>query len=149
MNQKKKLMRLGLVTTTLIILISLYAGYIDSSNIKESEDEDFTGPTLSFFSFEENCTGGAFNSSGVGVSEERWSNDTTLIISAIIHMNCARHIGSASILLDNKTLKLRYEEIGNEGVTAHCFCTYKLYYVIKNIEHEEYDIEIIPIERLI
>jgi hypothetical protein len=101
-------------------------------------------PILSSFKSQENCSIDEFNESAFGVKEVSWLDDTTLYIKAIVDVNCARHIGNGSISIENETLKLGYEIIGEKGLLAECECAYELNYTISNIQKWKYEIELVP-----
>ena len=150
MKCKNKLRILGPLSIVLVLLISIIIGCIDTSNKDNLEFQSNNESILSGFYFEENTTYYSYNDSLFGVIETRWIDNTSLIIRARTSVNCAKHIGYAfALLLDNGTLNLQYEEIGNEGLGAHCFDVFDLYFTIKEIPYGEYNITITTIERLI
>jgi hypothetical protein len=111
-----------------------------------SENETvYENPVLELFTIQNK----GFNGSALGVKETRWLNDTSLLVNVGVIVNCGLDLVKGSISLNNLTLNLMYEIKGNESNMLRCNNYFDLYYIISNIEQEDFiNIQLVQILNL-
>jgi len=136
-----------IISLTLVtILIVIISGCTTNETKKISPTSKDEECKLVLFIPDENCSADPYNSSDLGVKEINWLNDTVLLVSANVGINCAFEIGNASIKLENGTLKLEYEVIRYGDLMAKCSCSQKITYIISELDKDDYEIELVPID---
>jgi len=104
-------------------------------------------PLLTDFEIDENCSANPWDESQLGVKEINWSEDNkSLEISANVSINCAFEIGNGSVKLEDGVLKLEYEVIRYGDIVALCICAQEITFVISNLNKDDYEIELVPID---
>ena len=142
MNKKNKIIATGAIFS--VIAIAMMSGYIANAEHRFPNIVDDAGCQLVIFVIDENCTFSPYNGSNLGIKETRWLNDTVLLISANVSINCAFEIGNGDVKLEDGILKLEYEIVRHGDLMTNCNCGRRIVYIISNLDRGDYEIELVP-----
>lgn len=73
----------------------------------------------------------------LGVKETTWVDDTTLVVTAYVAINCAEEIEGGSFQILGNKIVLQYTSPVCETCTF-CLCAHKLVYTFDNLEKDDY-----------
>lgn len=77
----------------------------------------------------------------MGIKDTHWVDDTTLVITAMVGLNCAEKIESGDYKIIGNTIILEYTAPKCE-VCATCECAHELTYRFTNLEKKDYSYEL-------
>jgi hypothetical protein len=77
----------------------------------------------------------------MGVQEVVWSDDTTLVVTVLVGLNCAEEIEGGDFEILGNRIILVYTSPKCE-TCATCMCAHELTYTFTNLEKKEYQFEL-------
>ena len=77
----------------------------------------------------------------LGIQETTWVDDTTLVVTVLVGINCAEEIESGSFKLLGNKIILQYTSPKCETCTF-CLCTHELVYTFTDLEKDDYQFEL-------
>ncbi|KYK29210.1 MAG: hypothetical protein HXS48_01805 [Theionarchaea archaeon] len=77
----------------------------------------------------------------LGVKEVTWIDDTTLVVTVLVGINCAEEIEGGDFRIVGNTIILQFTSPQCETCTF-CVCAHELTYKFTNLEKKEYQFEL-------
>ena len=77
----------------------------------------------------------------LGIEDVTWVDDTTLVVTAYVNINCAEEITGGDFKIYGDKIILEYTSPECETCTF-CLCAHKLTYRFTNLEKKEYHFEL-------
>ncbi len=101
-------------------------------------DDKSDSPVLNFSS--ESCSTPSYED-GRGIVAQRWINNDTLVIDAIVSTNCGEKLENGSYKISGNELNLYYDvKMIACGIVANCICKNFVKFSLSGIKKMEYKI---------